>query len=266
MTLPVLAIPDRNLVSSRFSSAAERYDSYAEHQKQIAGKLIDVIGETGCSRILELGCGTGILSRLLIKLYPHAQMVLTDSAPGMVSVCRTRVNPSSLVRHSIWDFEGSMCRQSFDLVASSCSLQWLKKPWDFGQRLHKLVSPGGLTVHAIPVKGMLKEFEDSFSGTGMDWPTLNYLSGDEWDRILIESGFRILESFSDTFPVRYSSPADALRSLRGIGASLTGHAGSGQVPPAGLRNALDYYRSNFCDSDGMVSATYRVHFIRAART
>ena len=265
MILPVLSVPETGLIRARFSSAAENYDRYAVHQKQIARILSGITAEISCSRILELGCGTGILSRLLRDIHPEAHLLLTDSAPGMVSVCRTRVHPSSLVRHSIWDFENSLCEQPHDLVVSSCSLQWLRNPADFGHRLHGMVSPGGETAHAIPVKGMLKEFQGSFAKTGIEWPSLNYLTGEEWDRMFIESGFRILESFPGTFPVRYESPSAALKALRGIGASLSTGTDSGQVHHSDLRNALDSYRENYGDSGGMVPATYEVHFVRAER-
>lgn len=265
MILPVLSTPDCKLISSRFSGAAERYDCYAEHHRQIAKELVDIIGKTECCRILELGCGTGILSEALRNIHPNASMLLTDSAPGMVSVCRARVHPSSLVRHFIWNFENSECPESFDLVVSSCSLQWLRRPVDFGPRLHKMVSPGGCTIHAIPVRGMLKEFQGSFSRTGTEWPSLDYLSGDEWDEILIQSGFSILDSFTKTFPVKYNSPSEALKAVRGIGASLNGHTGSPVVHPAALRNALNYYGENYRDSQGKVPASYEVHFLKASR-
>lgn len=262
--MPVLSNTDGKLVSSRFSRAAAHYDRYAEHQRQVAEELACMVRGVPCRTILELGCGTGILSEVLRNTHPEAHLLLTDSAPGMVSVCRTRVHPSSLVRHSLWDFEESESPGTFDLVVSSCSLQWLRNPLAFGSRIRELVSSSGCTAHAIPVKGMLREFAGSFSKTGAEWPSLNYLSGNEWDSMFADSGFEVKQSFTAAFPVRYGSPAEALRAVMGIGASLAGHRGAAALKPGVLRSALDYYGENYRDREGMVPATYEVHFILAA--
>ena len=265
MILPVVSVTDRKLMADRFSRAAGTYDRYAEHHRLIAVELLEMIQSIECRRVLELGCGTGILSSGMRRLFPKSQMVLTDSAPGMVSECRNRVNPSSLVRHTIWDFERAECSSIYDLIVSSCALQWLTDPVAFGVKLFNMVSPGGFTVHAIPVKGMLREFEDSFYLTGGQWPSLRYISSRRWDSILHNSGFTVIESSTKTFSVKYSSPTDALRAVRGIGATLSGHDGVPKLRPGFLRSALNFYGETYRDEKGRVPVSYKIHFVKAAR-
>lgn len=257
---------DAARIRCRFSKAAPQYDRYAAHHRMIARELLRHLAGLRCQRILELGCGTGILSRGLKKLFPESSILLTDSAPGMVSVCRTRVHPSSLVRHSLWDFESAEFPGSFDLAVSSCALQWLARPEEFGKRLFHAVSPGGWTAHAIPVTGMLRELESSFLGTGCTSPSLDYLSGEEWNGVFSEAGFAIAGSLTRRFTVMYPSPADAVRAVNGIGASLSGLSRGDDVSPAALRRALGYYGERFGAPCGEVPASYEVHFLLARRS
>ncbi len=261
--MPVLLTPDRGLVASRFSAAAGDYDRHAGHQKLIAQKLLGLLDDIPCERVLELGCGTGILSEGLSRLFPKARKVFTDCAPGMVRACSDRVPPSYLVRHALYDFESADLPDTWDLVVSSCSLQWLSRPEAFPERLKHLLQPGGITAHAIPVRGMLREFEGSFLKAGASWNSLNYLTESQWRSLFTEEGFSILKSCTGEFTLLYRSPADALRALRGIGASLSGHRGSAVNETGMIRTALYLYGEEYGDNRGMVPVTYRVHFMVA---
>lgn len=261
--MPVLSTPDKGLVASRFSAAAADYDRHAGHHRLIAEKLLGLLGDIPGERVLELGCGTGILSEGLSRLFPQARKVFTDCAPGMVRACSDRVPPSYLVRHALYDFESADLPGSYDLAVSSCALQWLSRPEVFPIRLKSLLQPGGITAHAIPVRGMLREFEGSFLKAGASWNSLNYLTESQWNRLFAAEGFSIMSSCSRDFTLLYRSPTDALRALRGIGAFLSGHSGSTANKTGMIRTALDLYGEEYGDHRGMVPVTYRVHFIVA---
>ncbi|GEP10802.1 methyltransferase domain-containing protein [Methylobacterium gnaphalii] len=42
-------------------------------------------------RTLEIGCGTGFLTRALRSRIPVGSMLATDIAPAMIARCRTRI-------------------------------------------------------------------------------------------------------------------------------------------------------------------------------
>jgi len=263
--LQSVLIPETEIVLSQFSDSAGDYDTFAEHHRLIASKLLDVVSMLKPESLLELGCGTGILSAGLNLLFPEAYMEFTDGSSEMVKICRGKIPASKLVTHNVLDFEKLEGDFRYDLVLSSCALQWLRNPASFVSRLPSLLNPGGHTVHAIPVKGMLGELEHSFVETEGAWNSLNYISGGEWDGLFQQAGFSIENSFSCDFAVFYNSPVESLRAVRGIGASLSSHRDASVVSPGVLRKALNYYSCNFGDESGAVPATYKVHFVVASR-
>lgn len=73
----------------RFGRAAARYDAQAGVQAQMADALLSLWGERAApARILEFGCGTGLLTRRLRARFPDAVHVATDAASGMLEHAR----------------------------------------------------------------------------------------------------------------------------------------------------------------------------------
>ncbi|TRY16574.1 malonyl-[acyl-carrier protein] O-methyltransferase BioC, partial [Geobacillus sp. LEMMJ02] len=62
---------DKQLMQKRFSERATTYDQFANVQKKMAHELIKRIVHPP-KTILEIGCGTGYLTKLLHDAYPQA--------------------------------------------------------------------------------------------------------------------------------------------------------------------------------------------------
>jgi len=73
----------------RFGRAAARYEEHAGLQSRMADTLLSLWGERAApSRILEFGCGTGLLTRRLRARFPQAGHLATDAAPEMLEHAR----------------------------------------------------------------------------------------------------------------------------------------------------------------------------------
>ncbi len=199
--LQSILIPETEIVLSQFSDAAGVYDTYAEHHRLIASKLLNLTCNLKPKSLLELGCGTGILSEGLNLLFPDAYKEFTDGASEMVKFCQSKIPSSKLVSHNVLDFEKIEGNSKYDLVLSSCALQWVRDPDSFISQLPSLINHGGYTAHAIPVKGMLFELEESFAKIDGDWNSIQYFSGEKWIDLFYQAGFKIEQSFTDDFTV-----------------------------------------------------------------
>ena len=76
-------------IHNSFSSKAESYDAYAKIQKVVAERMIerlDVMNFTP-KNILDLGCGTGLLTSLLKKRYNDSRIISVDFSSEMLKTC-----------------------------------------------------------------------------------------------------------------------------------------------------------------------------------
>ena len=78
---------NKKLVASRFGSKVNSYDIATPVQQQMAQALIEQVGKYFSAgepgRILELGCGTGRLTRKIVEIFPNARITAVDISSQM---------------------------------------------------------------------------------------------------------------------------------------------------------------------------------------
>lgn len=80
---------NKQLITRRFSRAIESYNREATAQKQIAGRLNDMLAHYLPARprhVLEIGSGTGFLTRPLLRTFHPEKLILNDICHEM-STC-----------------------------------------------------------------------------------------------------------------------------------------------------------------------------------
>ncbi len=112
-------------IRQRFSRAAHSYDQYAHVQRLAADWLMDSIKEEPVT-ILEIGCGTGNLTRLLAERFPQARITSIDFAEAMVEQAREKLSSTGHVQFHCVDGETFIksTEERYDLVVSNATLQW----------------------------------------------------------------------------------------------------------------------------------------------
>jgi tRNA (cmo5U34)-methyltransferase len=134
-----------------FRQIAAKYDSMVlramPRYEEMLGELARILPENASS-ILELGCGTGRLSALLVAKYPEARITAVDAAPEMIEVARERLTGEGLTASGV-EFVASTFEEfnapdgRYDLVASNMSLHHIVDKSPFYARLRKLLQAGG---------------------------------------------------------------------------------------------------------------------------
>ncbi len=96
-------------------------------------------------RVLELGVGTGTLTKLLLSEFPHAEVEGIDVSPRMIVRARARlrrfgdrVTLRSGRLEQPWDGE-------YDAIVSALAIHHLKDPakWSLFRRAYRSLAPGG---------------------------------------------------------------------------------------------------------------------------
>lgn len=243
-------IIDKERVGERFEVGLALYERNAPVQQRLAGELAQAverccgrehIARRGC-RVLEIGSGTGMLSRRLDSLCgPDTFMEMWDLAgssplPESVSRCFKRVDAELEMKQ--------LPPASFDLVATASTVQWFNSPTRFLAECSRVCAPGAYVAVATYLYGNLSVIS---SLTGR---TLPLLTESQWLGI-IPDDFEILETRSYEDAIEFPSAMDAFRHLKNTGVNSLGRDSSGE-------NSLTHAVRNFKpDLDGAFRLVYR---------
>jgi malonyl-CoA O-methyltransferase len=256
-------IIDKEAIRENFSRAASRYDQWAEAQRRIARRLSQICpAAEGIASVLELGCGTGIFTEHVRRLYPAAELVALDIAPGMIDHCRRRWGHDPLATFVQADAESYLPPAPFDLICASCSLQWFSDPDAAVRQMAACLRPGGRLALAVLVLGTAAELVESYrAALGRPMPGLAFSSAEAWLDRLARSGLRLERQSIETVRLDFSDPFQVLQSFKGLGATFGRHRWSRPLSVGQLKRLLVEYQRRFATERACVPLSYRVLYV-----
>lgn len=164
--------------------------------------------------VIDLGCGTGEMTRRLSDSLPGSDVLGIDSSQEMLEKAKDYVGPGlGFKSGEIESIEGQ-----WDLVFSNAAIQWVPDHQALVPRLLALLNPGGqLAVqlpsnHHHPVYRTIVEIadEEPFRSALNSWVrNFPVLSVDEYAVLLHEHGGGEIEVFEKVYP-HLMKDADAL--------------------------------------------------------
>jgi trans-aconitate 2-methyltransferase len=103
---------------------AEAYKKSSTHQKEWGNRIISEFHFKGSERIMDLGCGDGVLTARLAEMVPEGFVLGIDSSRGMIEAARGL--RSKNLEFRLEDINSLDYREEFDLVFSNATLHWVK--------------------------------------------------------------------------------------------------------------------------------------------
>ncbi len=119
-------------IAERFGRVAKEYD---EQRKLFIPCFDDYYGlsvsflkrtRNDIRTILDLGAGTGLLTKRLYDEYPDASYTLVDISEQMLEVARQRFSGLKNFNYSILDYSKDLPHGKFDLIASALSFHHIE--------------------------------------------------------------------------------------------------------------------------------------------
>lgn len=116
-------------------------------------------------RVLDLGCGAGTLTELILEAFPQCQVIGVDVDASMLALARPRLEKFGrrveLLHEDLRDKSWlGGAGSGFDAVVSATALHWLS-PENLAalyEQLARVIAPGGIFLNADHV--------------GSDWPAI----------------------------------------------------------------------------------------------
>ncbi len=124
-----------------------QYSLFSQPRLRPALDLLARIKVSQPKTVVDLGCGTGNITRILAERWPQAKIIGVDSSAEMLATARQTPSPIQWVQAdaATWEPEAPI-----DVLFSNAALQWLGDHPRLFPRLAGLVAPGG-GVFAIQI-------------------------------------------------------------------------------------------------------------------
>jgi malonyl-CoA O-methyltransferase len=252
-----------------FNRAAGRYHDSADVQRRVAEHLVAWMSAAWQpDRILEIGCGTGVLTAKLRAAFPAAGIVATDPSPAMVCEARARL-PDREIAWAVGNplRADSLPGGAFALIASSSALHWAR-PLDRAlAHLAERLATGGRFAAALMIDGTLDEVRRARAAAAPGKPAAPLPGRAGVEAALTAAGLAVERIEAQDMPERHASAEALLDSLRARGVTGVAMRAGGALTRgelAALKKSLEETRRRGYGEELVV--TYRVLTWIARRT
>ena len=227
-------------VAARFSAASATYHQAATVQQAVAESLsrwLPNLLPPAC--VLEIGCGTGLLTGLVRCRYPGLWIDVVDVSARMIAAARTRMGFDNHVRWRVADVCSMPMTRLYPLIVSSSSLHWISPLEDGLTRMAALLAPGGQAIFSLMIRGTLGELRKCRLRVAPRKPPAGNLPTRRQVRQALQyAGLTIIEEKKEIRRVEYPSVEALLRHIHDQG--LTGGMVSTSPVPLNRSNCLNW--------------------------
>ena len=252
---------DKRCVSRSFAKAAKEYDQYAELQRQVGLQLIERFPPSAVEG-LDIGAGTGFLTKQLALSQPDAEWIALDLALPMLQVARENLKVFHHMHYLCADAEALPLRdKSVGQIYSNLALQWCENLSVLFADCRRVLKPEGQLVFSSFGPHTLKELKSAWSQVD-DYAHVNdFKSADVLVAALSEAGFKEIQLEKTVFETTYPTVMHLLRELKGLGAHhVNGGRKRAPTTPQQLQAMVSAYQAMVSDK---VLATYEVFKVGA---
>ena len=245
------------MIEHRFSAAAETYDRHARPQLALAQSVVSMLPETYPEQILELGSGTGLLTRLLTERFPEVRIDAVDVAEKMIAHCRVKFQHLPQINWIVGDAQTYGEGERYPLIVSSSALHWVADLRETCTTIFNGLEPGGTFAFGLMLQGTLKELHDLRMKIAPEkTPPLSLPTYEKTTASLQAAGFTLERRKHSEEQIIYPDARAFLKAIHEQGVT-GGKVSTGNAPltRTELSQLVADYQETYA-SDGGVYATY----------
>jgi trans-aconitate 2-methyltransferase len=126
---------------------ADQYLKFEDERTRPPRDLIAQIALAHPQRVIDLGCGPGNSTELLVARYPDAEVIGLDSSPDMLVQARARLPECAFIQA---DLVSWIPPERTDLLFANASFQWLPDHQGVLRRMLQALPGGGVLAVQMP--------------------------------------------------------------------------------------------------------------------
>lgn len=211
-------------VRARFNRAHRSYDQYAVVQQE-AGRRLAARFEwlkLEPKRILDLGAGTGQMTRALQARYPKATVVALDLAEEMLATVPKSGRWFKRRRAVCADMHHlPFASASFDIVISNFAMQWSHDLGLLLAEIARVLAPGGVLSFTTLGPDSLRECRQAWALVDSAKHIHGFLDMHDVGDAMIQACLADPVLDQEHLTVHYPDGLSLLRELRGVGVGNT---------------------------------------------
>ena len=146
-----------NRIKEHFETEAKEFDEIIikliPYYNQMVQALVDTIyfNKDLPIRVIDLGCGTGTIARIIADKFPNSKIVCLDIASNMIDIAKHKLSSHKNTDFITGDFSQIDFKDKFDVVVSSLALHHLENDSDkikFYSKIYDILEDAGQFINA----------------------------------------------------------------------------------------------------------------------
>ena len=198
---------NKNLIQKRFEKNLCSYNDNAKIQKKMAQRLIELLPKKEFNSILEVGCGSGLLTKLMLENLSFNKYVAND----IVKSCSQYIeNLSPDIDFICADIEDIIKNSTnkYDLIISNATFQWIEDFEGFIKHLFTKLNPNGILIFSTFGQ---ENFREIYHVLGK---SLSYRNVKDYEAMLKGIEHKIDE---EVHVLAFKTPLDVLKHIKSTG-------------------------------------------------
>jgi SAM-dependent methyltransferase len=231
----------------------ERYARNARFVSDLSGPALALLAPRPGERILDLGCGDGVLTAKLAEV--GCEVIGVDASPAQIDAAK-ELGINVLVMNG----ERLSFDSEFDAVFSNAALHWMRDPDRVIAGVWRALKPGGRFVAEFGGHGCVAKVKqalvEALNRRGIDGEAANpwyFPTVEDYSQRLTNGGFKL--DYIALIPRPTPLPGDVASWLETFAESFTSTLPP-EARPAYIAEVQEALRPALCDAQGIWHADY----------